>query len=253
MLTQDIEQQIETAADILRTAQYVTALTGAGISTPSGIPDFRSPSSGMWDSADPMVVASIYGFKQQPDAFYKWVRPLIKLTANAQPNPAHYALRDLEKRGLLKNIITQNIDILHSKAGSETVYEVHGHLRELECLACGVTTAAEAAMLNLAETGEMPTCEACGGLVKPKVILFGEMLPVEILQAAEQAAQLCDVMLVIGSSLEVAPVNRLPHIVKERGAKLILINLGETDIDSVADVVIRADVAQALPAIVSLL
>ena len=172
MLDAQLRQQINTAADILRSATSVTALTGAGISTPSGIPDFRSPDSGMWDNADPMVVASLYGFQRQPEAFYEWVRPLIHITANAQPNPAHIALRHLEEMGILQSIVTQNIDILHSKAGSQTIYEVHGHLRELECLACGVTAPAEPAMLKLADNGEIPTCIACGAIVKPKVILL---------------------------------------------------------------------------------
>ena len=153
--------------------------------------------------------------------------------------------------GILQSIVTQNIDILHSKAGSQTIYEVHGHLRELECLACGVTAPAEPAMLKLADNGEIPTCIACGAIVKPKVILFGELLPAKIMRAAEQAAQQCDVMLIIGSSLEVAPINDLPRVAQSRGAKIILVNLGPTYMDRSADVLIRADVAEALPAIVS--
>ncbi|MBC8097866.1 MAG: RNA polymerase subunit sigma, partial [Armatimonadetes bacterium] len=120
---------IHNAVALLRTSQRTVAFTGAGISTDSGIPDFRSPDSGVWHGQDPMVVASIYGFKRNPQAFYDWVRPLTITTANAQPNPAHDALVALEQCGKLHSVITQNIDMLHTRAGSQTVYELHGHMR----------------------------------------------------------------------------------------------------------------------------
>ncbi len=129
-------QQIEKAADLVAGARYAVALTGAGISTPSGIPDFRSPGSGLWEKVNPMVVASIFAFRLQPQAFYNWLHPLAELMLNAQPNPAHHALADLENMGLLKAVITQNVDNLHQKAGSTKVYELHGHLREATCMRC---------------------------------------------------------------------------------------------------------------------
>jgi len=252
MSQHDLDKHITTAAQILRQAKRAVALTGAGISTPSGIPDFRSTDSGLWEKHDPMIVASLYGFQQQPEAFYDWVRPLSRLTAEAAPNPAHFALRDLEKMGILNSIITQNIDILHTRAGSQTVYEVHGHMREMECLSCGVTADAEPVMKAFVDQNQLPRCIACGAITKPKVILFGELLPAEILHGAQQAAASCDVMIVIGSSLEVAPINSLPRIALQNGAKLIIINFGPTHIDSAADVIIRGDVATVLPRIVQL-
>ena len=130
------DNQIEHALSLLANAKHAIALTGAGISTPSGIPDFRSPDSGLWDNADPFEVASIYSFRHRPQDFYDWIYPLTRLTLNAEPNPAHTALAELEQHGRLQCVITQNVDMLHSKAGSSTVHEVHGHFREMTCLRC---------------------------------------------------------------------------------------------------------------------
>jgi len=247
---QQTSEAIKEAALLISQARSTVALTGAGISTPSGIPDFRSPESGMWDNVNPMEVASIQGFQRDPGAFYGWVRPLVTITAEAEPNPAHLALAQLERIGKLDAIITQNIDILHSKAGSKTIYEVHGHLRDLACLHCGVEQPAAEAMMRLAQTGEMPICIACEAIVKPKVILFGELLPAAVLNSAERSTLRADLFIVIGSSLEVAPVNSLPRMAKQRGAKLIIINFGETHMDPAADIIIRGDVAHVLPDIV---
>ena len=245
----DNAQQIKTVAHWLDESKRVVAFTGAGISTPSGIPDFRSPDSGLWENADPMSVASIFGFRQNPRAFYDWVRALAQVTINAQPNAAHLALATLEKRGKLKGIITQNIDMLHTRAGNEAVYELHGHMREATCIQCFQVYDGEATLLSFLETDIMPTCAKCGGVLKPNVILFGEQLPYKPLQAAQQAARNCDLMIVIGSSLEVEPASQLPWLAKRCGAKVVLINLQKTDFDSAADVVIHADVAIVLPAI----
>src|SRR5215207_1263958 len=136
-------ESIAGAAELLKQAKYTIAFTGAGISTPSGIPDFRSQSSGLWEKDDPMTVASMYGFRQNPQAFYNWIYPLARLTVNAQPNLAHVALAQLEAHGLLKAIITQNIDLLHTRAGNKTVYELHGHLREATCVHCFTVYPAE--------------------------------------------------------------------------------------------------------------
>ena len=173
--------EIEVAAEILKAGRSAVTLTGAGISTPSGIPDFRSPASGLWERHNPMVVATIGAFRQKPEDFYDWIRPLVKLTAEAEPNPAHVALAQLEQMGLMKAIITQNIDGLHTRAGSKTVYEVHGHSRAIECMACGREDEAEPYMDRLVKDGTVPTCAACGAVVKPKVILFGELLPFEVM------------------------------------------------------------------------
>lgn len=245
------EQDIKTVAHWLDEAQHVVAFTGAGISTPSGIPDFRSPNSGLWEHADPMSVASIFGFRQNPRAFYDWVRGLAHVILAAQPNPAHLALAELERRGKLKAVITQNIDMLHTRAGNQIVHELHGHMREATCIQCFQTYDGEQVMNAFLETDVMPTCVRCGGVIKPNVILFGEQLPYKPLQAAQQAARACDLMLVIGSSLEVEPASQLPWLAKRCGAKVVLINLQQTDFDSAAHVVIREDVAVVLPAILA--
>ncbi|MCB8923074.1 MAG: NAD-dependent deacylase [Ardenticatenaceae bacterium] len=233
---------------LLRAANHAIALTGAGISTPSGIPDFRSPDSGIWSqTTDPMEVASIYAFKHWPQRFYDWLRPLATMILEAYPNAAHLALAKLEQRGLLKSIITQNIDLLHTKAGSQKVYEVHGHFRQVTCTSCFAQFPAEQYLPEFLETGEVPMCPMCGGILKPDVILYGEMLPISVLNQAQLQTRICDLMLVIGSSLEVAPVGDFPLLAKQSGAKVVMINLEETCLDHIADIIIRADVVDVLP------
>jgi NAD-dependent deacetylase len=246
----EIEEKIQQAASILRRSSYATALTGAGHSTPSGIPDFRSPNSGVWRSVDPFQVASISAFRQQPQSFYDWVRPMLHTMLNAKPNPAHIALAQLEELGLLKAVITQNIDGLHQRANSQVVYEVHGHLRQATCIRCYKKSPAEPLMRDFMESGDIPRCKKCNGVIKPDIILFGEQLPIQTLIASQQAAGKSDVMIVAGSSLQVAPAGDIPLLTKKRGGKLIFVNLGPTHLDEAADIVIRADVADVLPRLV---
>ncbi len=247
----DSAEFIQKAADILRAARHAIALTGAGHSTPSGIPDFRSPESGLWEKYDPMVVASIQSFRANPRLFYDWIRPLARQTAEAKPNPAHYALARLEAQGILKAVITQNIDDLHTKAGSRRVLELHGNLRTATCIRCGKKVASEPIVRRFLEEDWLPTCD-CGGAIKPDVVLFGEMLPVDVFMAADAEARACDVMLVAGSSLEVYPAADLPFVARQHGARLIIVNLQPTPADSLADVVIHDNVAVALPRIADL-
>jgi len=242
---------ISKAIDLLRQARHAVALTGAGISTPSGIPDFRSPGSGVWEDVDPLAVASIYAFRNQPEAFYQWLRPLADLLSHAQPNPAHVALAQLEAYGPLKSVITQNIDALHTKAGSKTIYEVHGHLRQATCLECHHQYDARPYLQAFTTLGELPICPDCTGVLKPDVVLFGEMLPFREIHAAQREAANCDLMLVVGSSLEVTPVADLPMLTRQSGARLIIVNFTETYADAWADVVIHADVAEVLPQLAS--
>lgn len=246
------QELISVASQLLRQSRYAIALTGAGISTPSGLPDFRSPSSGMWSHVNPLEVASLQGFRYHPDAFYKWIRPLAAKILTIQPNPAHYALARLESLGILKAVVTQNIDLLHSRAGSQKVYEVHGHVREATCIHCFKVYSAEPILQACLTEGEIevPRCPSCQGILKPNVVLFGEQLPAQILLGAEREARQADLILVAGSSLEVYPVADLPRLVRQKGGKLILVNLGDTEYDRVADVVIHGDVAEVLPAIV---
>jgi NAD-dependent deacetylase len=242
-----------TAVDLLRRARYAVALTGAGISTRSGIPDFRSPESGLWERYNPAEVASIYGFRHDPRRFYDWIRPLCRTILEAQPNAAHIALARMEAVGKLKAVITQNIDMLHKRAGSQVVYELHGHLRDVTCIHCFAVYPAQSVISKFIESDEIPTCQVCGHVLKPNVILFGEQLPAQALIGAQRAARQCDVMLVAGSSLEVYPAAELPVIAHQNGASLIFVNLSTTPLDSLADVILHDDVADVLPQLVSAL
>ena len=243
-------ERMHHAIRLLAGARHAVALTGAGSSTPSGIPDFRSPESGLWETVDPMEVASIWTFRSNPRAFYEWIGPLAETMSNAQPNPGHTALAELESTGVLRAVITQNIDGLHQRAGSKRVLELHGNLRRMHCPACGHSEPLTDQLDGLSTSGRMPRCRRCGEVTKPTVILFGEMLPYDVLMQAEAEARGCDVMLITGSSLEIAPASNLPVIAHSAGAQLIIVNYAPTPLDDLADVIIRDDIAVALPAIV---
>jgi NAD-dependent deacetylase len=245
---QDLDKLINRAAELLRQADSAVALTGAGHSTPSGIPDFRSPESGLWTQVDPLAVASLFAFRLRPQGFYDWIRPLARVMLEAQPNPGHHALAQLEKAGLLRSVITQNIDGLHQMAGSLRVHEVHGHMREATCIHCYRVVPAESLIEEFLAEGQVPRC-TCGGVMKPNVILFGEQLPLNVLTAARQDTTACDLMLVIGSSLTVEPVSDLPLMALGHGAKLIIVNYQPTHLDERADVLIHADLADVVPRI----
>ena len=240
---------IEYAAELLRKAKYAVALTGAGISTPSGIPDFRSEGTGLWSRDEPMEVASLSTFRTDPERFFVWFRPLASLIFNAIPNPAHLALAKLEKAGRIQSIITQNIDALHHKAGSKNVIEMHGTMRTLSCTLCFRQAEAKDYLKAFTERGELPHCSACNGLMKPDVILFGEQLPQQAWYDAQRESRQCDLMLVAGSSLEVLPVAGLPMQAIDRGSHLVILNNVTTYINVRADVVIQEDVADIIPAI----
>ncbi|HMO57049.1 MAG TPA: NAD-dependent deacylase [Roseiflexaceae bacterium] len=242
------DEKIAHAATLLGTAHRIVALTGAGFSRPSGIPDFRS-GTGLWSTFNPQEVASLRGFRHHPQRFYDWFRPLLTPILQAAPNPAHYALAALEQSRRLSAVITQNIDGLHQRAGSREVFELHGHMRSATCLECEhqVPTIN---MLPLIQRGGVPRC-SCGGLLKPDVVLFGEDLPRGIFWLARQAIEQSDTLIVAGTSLEVYPVCDLPVEAQRRGARLIMINLSPTHLDTQADVVLHADVAKVLPAIVA--
>jgi NAD-dependent deacetylase len=244
-----MEDDIARAAELICQSQHMIALTGAGHSTPSGIPDFRSPESGLWEKVNPMLVASIWAFRLNPKTFYDWIRPLLRTLSDARPNPAHVALAELEHLGYLKVIVTQNIDNLHQLAGSRRVLELHGHMREATCIRCYKVVPVDAALEQAVRNGRVPHCE-CGGVLKPNVILFGEQLPVRVLNEAMAEARRCDLILVAGSSLEVTPAADIPFVAHESGAKAIVVNLVPTCFDDRADVVIHGDVAVVLPALV---
>jgi NAD-dependent deacetylase len=244
----DLDDLIARSAQLLREASYAVAMTGAGVSTPSGIPDFRSPDSGLWTKVDPFAVASLFAFRLHPQDFYEWIRPFARLIVEAQPNAAHRALARLEAAGLIKAITTQNIDGLHQRAGSQRVHEVHGHVREATCVRCYRTVPADILIEKFVEDGQVPRC-TCGGLLKPNVILIGEQLPLQVLTAARKDTNACDLMLVAGSSLEMEPAADLPLVALGHDARLIIVNYQPTYLDDRADVVIHDDVAEILPRI----
>lgn len=239
---------IERASELMAGAQRVAVLTGAGYSRPSGIPDFRSP-EGVWATSDPTETASLRAFQRDPDGFYRWLTGLLEPVVAARPNPAHGALAELERAGRQVDIVTQNIDGLHQKAGSRRVYELHGNLRSATCLECGRQVPAEP-LLPTIRRGLAPRC-SCGGAFKPDVVLFDELLPTGLLWLSRKAVEECDLLIVAGTSLEVAPACDLPLIAVRRGARVVVVNLEQTYLDARADAVIHADVATAIPQIVS--
>lgn len=248
----DLEQEIQRAVELIRRSRHMIAFTGAGHSTASGIPDFRSPGSGLWERDDPMLVASIWAFRLRPQSFFDWIRPLIPVLLEAHPNPAHRALAQLEALGYLKAVITQNIDGLQQQAGSQRVLEIHGHIRTATCARCYKEVPIDPIIESFLRGGRTPRCE-CGGVLKPNVILFGEQLPVRVYNAALEEARRCDLILVAGSSLMVAPAADLPVLAVEAGARSIVVNLQPTLLDRQADVVIHGDVTDILPRVVAAL
>jgi NAD-dependent deacetylase len=242
---------IRFAADIIRSSQRGVVLTGAGVSTPSGIPDFRSANSGLWERFDPFEVASLSAFRYNPTNFYEWMRTLATVIQGASPNLAHYGLAQMEEVGYIHTVITQNIDRLHHRAGSKNVLEVHGSMGSLTCTRCYHTVASQGYLEAYLQRGEIPYCPDCNSILKPDLVLMGEQLPAKTWLKAQEACKKCDLMIVAGSSLEVLPVAGLPMRALENGAHLILINHSATYLDVRADVVLHEDVADIIPAIVA--
>ena len=241
---------IDLAAELLRGSRCAVVLTGAGISTPSGIPDFRSAGSGLWSRDEPLEVASLSTFRTAPEKFFSWFRPLASQIFDALPNSAHYALANLESAGRLQAILTQNIDALHQKAGGIRVIETHGTLGTLSCTQCYHQVDSGPYLAPFVEVGRIPLCPKCRAVLKPDVILFGEQLPQATWMEAQRAARECDLMIVAGSSLEVLPVAGLPMQALDRGAHLIIINNTPTYLNVRADLNFMDDVADIIPVIV---
>ena len=243
-----LEEQIESARSILRAARRLVAFSGAGISTPSGIPDFRSKGSGLWERDDPLQTASLTTFRTNPTRFWNWKRPLMLQAWNAQPNPAHRALARMEADGLLKTVITQNIDGLHQRAGSRHVLELHGSIETMTCPLCR-RHFKSIDFKPVLEEGGIPLCPAGHAVLKPDVVLFEETLPPAVWRQAEEEAGLADVVLVAGSSLSVYPAAYLPEAAAARGSRLIIANFTPTHLDGLAAVLLPGDVAEILPAL----
>ncbi len=254
MLIRSFEEQLHDAIELIQPAQRIVALTGAGISTESGIPDFRSPGS-IWRQQPPI---SYQDFISKPEArqqYWQTRRSLSGQVAAAKPNAAHHALVELERTGVLLGIITQNFDGLHHDAGSqpERVVELHGTSREAACTLCGARSSMQDLQRRI-DTGEAdPTCPTCGGYMKTATILFGQRLPEDVLARAKEMANECDLFLVVGSSLQVTPAAALPRLALVRDVPLIIINLQPTPLDDYADVILRAKAGDALPPIVAAL
>jgi NAD-dependent deacetylase len=240
----------ERLAELIRESSSTVALTGAGISVPSGIPDFRSPGEGLWEKVDPMEVAHIDAFRRDPAKFWSFYRPRLHSLGEVEPNDAHRALAELERRELLDAVITQNIDQLHHKAGSDRVVEVHGSIRTSTCQWCGAQFALEEVEGLFDEEGAA-RCSDCSGPVKPDVVLFGELLPADAMAEAEALAARADLMLCVGSSLEVHPVAGLPSVTLGRGGQIAVVTQGPTPFDRDAAVRLDGDVVADLDAVLA--
>jgi NAD-dependent deacetylase len=241
---------VERLAELVREADSVVALTGAGISVPSGIPDFRSPGTGIWENVNPMEVAHIDAFLSDPERFWSFYGQRFATLRDKEPNGAHAALVELERRGKLDAVITQNIDMLHRKAGTRTLVEVHGTIAHSSCLECGATYELEEARARLAADGSVPPCD-CGRPLKPDVVLFGEMLPVDAMQRATDLALRADLLLCVGSSLEVYPVAGLPGLTLKAGGRVAIVTQGPTPLDGDAEVKLEGDVVAELQGLVA--
>lgn len=241
-------------AELIRGARSVVALTGAGISVPSGIPDFRSPGTGLWERVDPMEVAHIDAFRGDPVRFWSFYGERFATLGEKRPNDAHRTLVALEERGLLDAVITQNIDMLHRRAGTRELVEVHGSIASCSCLRCRTSVALQdvRALLGEARDG-VPRCERCGAALKPDVVLFGEMLPERALQRARELCERADLLLCVGSSLEVHPVAGLPLLTRRAGGAVAILTHGATPLDDIAVVRLGGDVVAELDALLDAL
>ncbi len=248
---------IKKAADLWLKAKKVIILSGAGMSTASGLPDFRSK-TGLWQQR-PEALATLNALNNTPDEFYFFYQWRITRLWQVQPNSGHVMLANMEKRQMVDMIVTQNVDAFHQRAGSENVLELHGSLRTVSCLKCHKVYDSKQLIPQSADWEEQTSvdykhgkecfCQACGGYLRPDVVLFGESLPVSNWQKAVAAARQADLIVVLGSSLLVGPANQLPNYVLEAGGKVIIINNDKTYLDSSAEVVINDDIAKSLEGI----
>jgi NAD-dependent deacetylase len=240
-------------AELLQAAERAVVLTGAGISVPSGIPDFRTPGKGLWEHVDPMEVAHIDAWRRDPDRFWSFYSQRFASLVDRRPNAAHDAVAELERRGLVQGVITQNVDRLHRLAGTQRLVEVHGSIDWSICLECRGRVPLERVIEMVGETGGAPECEACVAPLKPDVVLFGELLPEDAIAEAQALAAEADLMLCIGSSLEVYPVAGLPGVTRAAGGALAIVTQGPTPYDRDADVRLDGDVVDELRAVLDAL
>jgi NAD-dependent deacetylase len=251
-----VERQVTTAverlAELIRGARSTVALTGAGVSVPSGIPDFRTPETGLWANVDPMEVAHIDVFERDPARFWSYYRPRFQSLGDKRPNAAHEALAELERLELLDGVITQNIDRLHGAAGSREVVEVHGSIETSSCRECSASYGIDEAE-DLFGADGIAHCTACAGPVKPDVVLFGELLPEAAMARAQELAEGADLLICIGSSLAVYPVAGLPGLTLDYGGRLAIVTKGPTPYDGEAELKLEGEVDAELSALAAAL
>ena len=248
-MTVAVSARAERLAELLRDADCAVVLTGAGVSVPSGIPDFRSPGTGLWENVDPMEVAHIDAWRRDPDRFWSFYRARFASLVDKEPNEAHLALAELERRGLVRGVITQNVDRLHHRAGSERVIEVHGSIEYSVCMECR----GKVSLARVLESEGTPECPSCVTPLKPDVVLFGEILPDRAMSEAQALALEADLMVCVGSSLEVYPVAGLPAMTHGGGGRIALVTQGPTPYDSDAEVKLAGDVVEELRAVLAAL
>ena len=236
----------ERLAELIAANQPCVVLTGAGVSTESGIPDFRSP-SGVWAQFDPREYATIHAFLADPARVWEFYKRRFAMLKDARPNAAHEALAELERRGHVEAIVTQNIDRLHRLAGSQNVVEVHGSIATCSCLDCGRSVPFDE-VLAMVESAPAPACPDCGSILKPDVVMFGELLPVDAIARAAELARSARLLLVVGSSLAVFPVGDLPQETLDAGGKLAIVNREPTPFDEEAAVVVHGPAGETLDA-----
>jgi NAD-dependent deacetylase len=239
-------------AELIGDSGCTVALTGAGVSVPSGIPDFRTPETGLWENVDPMEVAHIDVFERDPARFWSYYRPRFQSLGDKRPNGAHEVLAEFERRGLLEGVITQNIDRLHRAAGSRNVVEVHGSIGSSTCRGCDVSYAIEQVEALFNEEG-VAECSSCGSAVKPDVVLFGELLPEGAMRRAQELAARAELMLCIGSSLVVHPVAGLPGVTLACGGRLAIVTKSPTPYDDEAELKLDGEVDAELGAVLAAL
>jgi NAD-dependent deacetylase len=240
-------------AELLRESSRAVVLTGAGVSVPSGIPDFRTPRTGLWENVDPMEVAHIDAWRRDPDRFWRFYGDRFASLIDKRPNDAHRALAELERRGLVRAVITQNIDRLHRVAGTERLIEVHGSIEWSLCMECGGRFALDRVVEQLRAGDGAPECPACIAPLKPDVVLFGELLPETALAEAQSLALEADLLICVGTSLEVYPVAGLPAITRGAGGRIALVTQGPTPYDGDAELKLGGDVVAELRAVVAAL
>jgi NAD-dependent deacetylase len=247
-----LEEKIENLAKLILNSNNIVALTGAGMSTESGIADFRSPGTGLWEKVDPYKFASIHSYVANTSKNLEFMLETGKAIFRARPNKGHKVLTKLQKIGKLKGVLTQNIDRLHHKANTRNIVEFHGNAYEAKCLTCGQVYEITVMVNQVIKGNYSPSCEKCRGMLKPNAIFFGEPLESTTLEAADAMIAECDLLLVLGSSLVVYPVAFYPQKALSLGAKLAIINIQETDMDSVAEVVIHEKIGDVLPKVFSI-